>query len=196
MGTIKINRSLIIRSGGRIHVTGCGPLYHLIWNHFNPNNPVTKGCDVHHKDGISSNDFIGNLTKLSHREHTKLHKMGNLFWVGKSHSEESKKKISISRKGKLCGNQNPMRGIDFSGKSNPFYGKKHTEESLKKMSDVKKGKIQSDETKKKRSLTLLKNPPMKGKKHSEETRRKIGDAKRGKVSPKLGKTYTKKGGPR
>ena len=46
---------------------------------------------------------------------------GNPFY-GHHHSEETKKKISESRKGKRA------------GKDHPMYGKKHTKEELEKMS--------------------------------------------------------------
>ena len=52
---------------------------------------------------------------------------GNPFY-GQHHSEETKKKISEHRKGKLIGKEHPM------------YGKKHTEETLKKMSQNRQGK--------------------------------------------------------
>ncbi len=52
---------------------------------------------------------------------------GNPFY-GKKHTEESKRKISENRKGKLTGKEHPM------------YGKKHTEESLQKMSKNRQGK--------------------------------------------------------
>lgn len=52
---------------------------------------------------------------------------GKKYWLGKKRSEETKKKISESLKGKLIGDKNP------------FYGKKHTEETLKILSEKKKG---------------------------------------------------------
>ena len=52
---------------------------------------------------------------------------GNPFY-GKHHTEETKKKISESRKGK------------HSGEEHHFYGKHHTEEELKKMSENRRNK--------------------------------------------------------
>lgn len=52
---------------------------------------------------------------------------GNPFY-GKHHTEDSKQKISQSRKGKCAGEQHPM------------YGKQHTQESLQKMSEGRKSK--------------------------------------------------------
>ena len=63
----------------------------------------------------------------------------NSFY-GKHHSEETKRKISDSKKGKCL------------GKDNPFYGKHHTEESIEKISKAKKGRQVNKETKKKISI--------------------------------------------
>lgn len=52
---------------------------------------------------------------------------------GKIHSEETKQKISSSRKNKLVGSENP------------FYGKHHSEESKEKISKNNKGKKTSKE---------------------------------------------------
>ena len=49
-------------------------------------------------------------------------------FYGKHHSEETKKRISESRKGKLAGTEHPM------------YGKQHTKDALQKMSQNRKGK--------------------------------------------------------
>ena len=54
-------------------------------------------------------------------------------------TEEQRKKMSESRKGKN------------TGKNNPMYGKKHSEESRKKMSEANKGRTFSEETRKKMS---------------------------------------------
>lgn len=49
-------------------------------------------------------------------------------FYGKHHNEETKLKISLSRKGKCCGTEHPL------------YGKHHTSEELKKMSVNRQGK--------------------------------------------------------
>ena len=72
--------------------------------------------------------------------------------------EESKKKISESKK-----------------------GKPRSEETIKKMSESKKGKHCSEETKKKISESLKGHTPWnKGKKHSEEAKRKMSEVRKGK----------------
>ena len=62
---------------------------------------------------------------------------------GKKHSEETKKKMSASKKGLQSGEKNPM------------FGKHHSEETKKKISNAKKGKHRSEETKKKLSKIVL-----------------------------------------
>ena len=52
----------------------------------------------------------------------------NSFY-GKTHSEETKQKLSEAFKGE----KNPMYGVSQSGEKNPFYGKTHTEETKRKM---------------------------------------------------------------
>jgi hypothetical protein len=49
-------------------------------------------------------------------------------FYGKTHSEESKRKMSDAKVGTQA------------GEDNPFYGKTHTEESLRKMSEAQRGK--------------------------------------------------------
>ncbi len=63
---------------------------------------------------------------------------------GFKHSEESKKKISKNRSGKLI------------GINNPFYKKNHSVESRQKISSSKIGKLHTEEHKTKTSLTCKK----------------------------------------
>ena len=67
--------------------------------------------------------------------------------LGTKASEETKRKMSESHRGKKC----PPRSEEWKkrvgermkkyvGEKNPFYGKKHTEETKRKISDSKKGK--------------------------------------------------------
>jgi hypothetical protein len=70
-------------------------------------------------------------------------------------SEETKRKISKSKKGKLVGSENP------------FYGKNHSEEARQKMTGS-------------RYNCRGKNHHMYGKKHSKEVKMKIGAASKGR----------------
>ena len=76
-------------------------------------------------------------------------------------SDETKKKLSESKRGK------------YLGENAPFYGKKHTEEAKIKISKKNKGRIVSEETKKILSIYG------KNKILSEETKKKISESKRG-----------------
>lgn len=78
---------------------------------------------------------------------------------GKTHSTESRKKISESKRGKNLSEEHKEKLRKAAT------GFKHSEESKRKMSEVKKGKVS----------------PMKGRKTSEETKRKQSKAKKGKV---------------
>ena len=70
---------------------------------------------------------------------------GNTFWMGKHHSDESRKKISASMKGKLKGRTltddvKKKLSVLKLGEKNPFFGKHHSEETRKKMSESRRGK--------------------------------------------------------
>lgn len=88
------------------------------------------------------------------------------YWTGETRSEETKLKVSLSKKG-TC-----------SGKDNHFYGKRHSEETLEKIRQKAKGRTLSLETRGKLSR-IRKGHPV-----SEETRRKLSLANRGRPPAK------------
>ncbi|MBA7652784.1 hypothetical protein ES703_60623 [subsurface metagenome] len=71
---------------------------------------------------------------------------------GKKHTEETKRKMSESRK----------------GENSPMYGRQHTEDSKRKISEKRKGKC------------VGKDNPMFGRHLTEETKRKISENRKGK----------------
>ena len=95
-------------------------------------------------------------------------------------SDEAKQKMSKSKKGMYCGENNPMWGKHFTeeqkrkisesrkgkccGEKNPNYRKHITEEQKRKISESRKGKY------------CGKNSPMWGKHRNDETRIKISKA--------------------
>ena len=98
-------------------------------------------------------------------------KKGHTTWnKGKkgvyTRSEETRRKMSESRKGKRL------------GKDNPMFGKHHSEETRRKMSEDRKGKFVGEKH------------PMYGKHQSVETRRKISEATKGEKNPMYGKHPT------
>ena len=80
-------------------------------------------------------------------------------------SEETKKKMSNSHK----------------GKTSNFKGHKHPLEALKKISEYNKGKSFSEETRIKLSAALKGKQNFKGKHHSEEFKKRMSDINKGKT---------------
>jgi DNA-binding XRE family transcriptional regulator len=115
-------------------------IHRLVLMAFKPiNNPQDFQCN--HIDGNKQNNCIDNLEWCTQSEN-QLHayKIGLQKWtieaktklskfrIGKNLSEEAKKKISISNKGKHL------------GKNHYMYGKHHSENTKRKMSEKQKGK--------------------------------------------------------
>lgn len=109
------------------------------------------------------------------------------YWKGRPHSEEHKRKMSESMKGKNKGRQHSEEAkrnmsAGQKGKQSGMKGKHHTEESKRKLSESLKGKPAWN--KGKPSAMKGKNT---GKKMSEETKRKISESLKGKPSGTKGK---------
>ena len=103
--------------------------------------------------------------------------------IGKEVSEETRKKLSISGKGKMVGEKNPNWGK--KGELSPRFGKSHSEETRKKISEHMKGKMVgeknpnygkplSEGTKEKLRIAMT------GRIKTEETRKKLSIAGKGK----------------
>ena len=108
--------------------------------------------------------------------------------VGRKHTIEARKKISIKRIGfKYTEEQKEM--FRAKGKEIAYWeGKKMPKEARKKMSEAKKGKKLSEETKNKRKYIYEKmkgeNHPLFGIGHSEESKRKMSISKKGQGAVK------------
>jgi hypothetical protein len=91
-------------------------------------------------------------------------------WTGRRHSEESKKKISDSKRSVPNSTEhNAAISTARKGMSNNWTGRKHSEESKKKISAGCKGKSNN----------------WTGRKHSEETKTKMAAARLGKKFPRV-----------
>lgn len=94
---------------------------------------------------------------------------------GKPRSEETKKKISESNKGRKVSQETRNKiSKSLMGEKNFNYGKKFSEETIKRMSEAQIGRKASEETKKNMSIAQT------GKKHTKEQTEKIAKANIGK----------------
>lgn len=93
-------------------------LHRIVWEAFN--GFIEKGITVDHIDGDKVNNRISNLQLMSRGDNSRKE------WLGKKHTEESKRKMSDSHR-----------------------NKKLAEETKRKISDYRKGKRHSELTKQK-----------------------------------------------
>lgn len=96
---------------------------------------------------------------------------------GHRHSEISKQKMSMTRKGKPSHRKNKSHSeISKQKMSETHTGMKHSEETKQKISAAHKGVPKLEETKRKLSEALKGIQNTKGMKHSEETKQKMREA--------------------
>ncbi len=99
-------------------------------------------------------------------------------------SEETRKKMSESKKGKKHSAETRKKHSEnCKGSKNHFYGKYHTEETKEKLKEINVGKNLSEETK----LKISKSGT--GRILSEETRKNISESKKGEKNPCYGKRW-------
>jgi len=103
------------------------------------------------------------------------------YWLGKKRSEETKRKISETKKGTSLTEEHKGKiSLAIKGRKSPMLGRHHSEETKRKMSKAGEGKCRSKETIKKMSEAKKgKNHPLYGKHCSEETKRKMSKSHKG-----------------
>jgi len=113
---------------------------------------------------------------FTHTEETK--KKISKSHKGKFRSEEHRKKLSEVNRGKIISEETRKRLSEaHKGEKNHFYGEKHSEESKRKM--INKLKI----------LMSGENNPFYGKTHSKESKKKMSMSKIGITNEKKCKTF-------
>lgn len=126
-------------------------------------------------DGKSGRYSIESINKMKGPRDSMAGK-NNPFY-GKTHTEESLKKISIKSRGRTITSQTRKQI------SNTLSGVKKTKEHCKNISDALKGHAVSDETRKKKSDSMKlwhedNIHQLQGKSHSIETKKKISESQK------------------
>jgi hypothetical protein len=65
--------------------------YQYVWNTAHPEDPVTAGWIIHHKDEDRTNDVIENLEKITQSEHARRH------WAGRRHTPEARERMRAAQ---------------------------------------------------------------------------------------------------
>ena len=90
------------------------------------------------KFGLYLNRPASELIWLRHEEHIAMHKTGHKFLLGKHKSAETRKKMSISLKGRVFSKEH--REKLSTNNARAMLGRHHSEQSRQKMSNAQKGK--------------------------------------------------------
>lgn len=121
-------------------------LHRLIYcKHNNCTLEDIEGLDIHHIDNDKHNNEPDNLVAISHGLHSHLHNKNKTVpkevrlkmsesRKGKKHSEETKRKMSLTRQGRPLSDYHIMRLRES------HIGLKHSEETKRQMSIDRKGK--------------------------------------------------------
>jgi len=115
-------------------------------------NEKVRYCECGCGAIINSFDNQGRQRRYLHGHYNK----------GRQVLDETRKKISEAKKGKMIGELNPMFGKkrpDLAERNRQSKGEKHSEETKKKISESGKGRKHTEETKKKMSINNAMHRP-------------------------------------
>ena len=154
----------------------CSEPLELVENYMAAKADDFEGWCMHHKLEIQSDGTRVSVQELKDQglyydrpsnelvfmrfgEHTTLHMLGNARMKGKQLSEETRKKLSQSLKGKSPWNIGRRLSADTrqkmsesrKGKNHPFFGKHRSAETCKKIAEANKGRRLSADTRQKMS---------------------------------------------
>ena len=169
---------------------GCGAISKAIKKYGSENFTVEKIDCAESKNGLNEKekywvDFYGCISPKGYN----LKSGGDQV----TFSEETKKKISDSHKGKKASLETKEKNrLNALGENNPFYGKKHKEESLLKMKQPRphlRGRKRPDISLI-NSLKVGEKNPQFGKRYSEEEKKVFREKSLGVNNPRYGVTLS------
>lgn len=137
-------------------------------------------CASNHDAIILESILIDQNYAVYDKNYYNKHNKGTCFSSSSMLSEETKRKISASRKGRPGTAHSKEHILKMSelhkGENNPFYGRKHSDKTKEKW---------------KRSRTC-ENHPMHGRKHSKETKEHWSKIRKGRPAHNKGSTHSDK----
>ncbi len=96
-GTARLNKDGYYFITSRKEGNHLKSLHRLLWEDFY-GFKIPKGYHIHHKNGIKTDNCILNLQLVREYDHYLIHNFGeNSWWNGKTHSNETKLKMSKSK---------------------------------------------------------------------------------------------------
>ena len=138
---------------------------------------VAHEIKLHKKHNVGVNDKFYNKAIQKSVGFDTTGMPGSCGFQGKTHTKESKQKMSESKKGiAKTAEHNKKNSLAHRGENNPFYGQTHTAETIEKIRQASTGK----------------NNPMYGKKHSDEAKQKVSMANKGRKRTKVECPHCKK----
>ncbi|MFR2056522.1 MAG: NUMOD3 domain-containing DNA-binding protein [Streptococcus salivarius] len=118
-------------------------------------NSCDDGYNMSYGADGSNLSQITDDTREKHRQEM----LGNTYWLGRKHTEETKKKIGDVHRGKTVKASTRKKlsekAKEKTGEKNPFYGKQHTDGTKQKLREARSKNV--DVLRQVLSITLSKN---------------------------------------